>query len=53
MIQMLTANAKELKIKIEEYEKELLKNKVFERLLSVKTDMEEQLKTQVQKQNKQ
>jgi sensor domain CHASE-containing protein len=47
MIQMLTLNTIELKKKMEQYEQELLKKKLCEQLLSVKTDIEEKLKTQV------
>lgn len=46
-IKLMTSNSTELKKTIENYEKEMQKKKLVEKLLSVKTDIEEELKTQV------
>lgn len=46
-IKAITMNSKELKKTIETYEQEIQKKKLVEQLLAVKTDIEEELKTQV------
>lgn len=46
-IKSITANSKELQKTIEKCEQELQKKKLVEQLLAVKTDIEEELKTQV------
>lgn len=43
----MTTNTIELKKKIEAYEQEMQKKKLIEKLLVVKTDIEDELKTQV------